>query len=323
MTPSETIPQQKNKTIIIIVFFMLFMGGCGTTKWSDTTRTGTEQLLISNAIDNAIGQIDFTPIGDKHVFLKTDAISNTTDYKYLAMALRQQMAANGGVICDTEEDADYIVEIRVGAIGTDRDDLLVGIPALTLPSIPATNFSAGTIPEIPFIKRTKQRGVAKIALFAYNKHTGRPLWASGNKQSESQARNLWFAGTGPLTRGTIYDETTFAGHRIRLPEFLESKQDRYLKSFADRDMVFNELPNEPSLKERLEKKSVQTDVLRAEKTVMFVPEVPRYSVAASATPSATLPTISPATPLTPPPTTSPATSLTPSPATGNYKNHNN
>jgi hypothetical protein len=290
MTHLKTLSQQKNKTTIIIefcvfVFYVILMSGCGTTKWSDTNRTGTEQLLISNAIDNAVGKIDFTPIGDKNVFLKTDAINDATDYKYLAMALRQQMAACGGVICDKEDDADYIVEVRVGAIGTDRDDMLIGIPALTVPSIPGTNFSSGTIPEIPFIKRTKQRGIAKIALFAYNKRTGRPIWASGNKQSESQARNLWFAGTGPLTRGTIYDETTFAGHRVSVPEFLENKQDRYLKSFADRSVVFNELPNEQSLEDKSlenkkdlsEKKVAQTDVSRTDKTLIPAAEIPRYS----------------------------------------------
>ncbi|MDR1140299.1 MAG: hypothetical protein LBL62_01310, partial [Planctomycetaceae bacterium] len=270
MPQSKTTSQQKNRTIIIIAVFALFLVGCGTTKWSDSSRTGTEQLLISNAIDNAIGKIDFSPIGDKCVFLKTDAITEATDYKYLAMALRQQMAANGGVICDKEDDADYIVEIRVGAIGTDRDDMLIGIPALTFPSIPGTGFSASTIPEIPFIKRTKQRGVAKIAVFAYNKQTGRPLWASGNKQSESQARNLWFAGTGPLTRGTIYDETTFAGHRV--PDFFESKKDRYLKSFADRAVVFPELPNEPSLQNKLSQKVANTD-----KTEIPTSEIPQYS----------------------------------------------
>ncbi|MDR2440297.1 MAG: hypothetical protein LBE12_13135 [Planctomycetaceae bacterium] len=288
---------------MIIAVYVLLLSGCGTTKWSDTGRTGTEQLLISNAIDNAVGKIDFTPIGDKYVFLKTDAINEATDYKYLAMALRQQMAACGGVICDKEEDADYIVEIRVGAIGTDRDDMLIGVPALTFPSIPGTGFTAGTIPEIPFIKRTKQRGIAKIAVFAYNKRTGRPLWASGNKQSESQARNLWFAGTGPLTRGTIYDETTFAGHRV--PEFLESKRDRYLKSFADRAIIFHELQNEPTLKNRYEKKVTQTD--KTNKTIISTPEIPRYSAVTPTTLPATSPVTSPATvlPIFQPPNSNP------------------
>ena len=152
----------------------------------------------------------------KKCYLNTKAIAQTTDRDYLAMTIRQHMATAGAILADTEEEADYIVEVRAGAVGTDRDDLLVGIPATTLPALPNASYSATTIPEIPFVKRTKQRGVAKIALFAYNKTTGQPVWLSGNSQGESSASNLWFAGTGPLTRGTIYHETTFAGNPVPL-----------------------------------------------------------------------------------------------------------
>ncbi|MDR2762572.1 MAG: hypothetical protein LBB88_08240, partial [Planctomycetaceae bacterium] len=213
---------------MIYIFFvltnMLFfcLVGCGTTKWSDTARTGTEQLLISNAIDSAVGKINFRPLGDRRVYLNTSAIDGVTDNKYLTMALRQHLATSGGILCDHETDADYIVDVRAGAVGTDRDDLLLGIPALSIPTIPGATISGATIPEVPFMRRTKQIGVAKIAVFAYNKKTGRPIWASGNSMSESRAQNLWFAGTGPLTYGTIYGETTFAGHTM--PDFMQRKR---------------------------------------------------------------------------------------------------
>ena len=190
------------------------MLGCGTTKWSDTARTGTEQLLISNAIDRVVTKIDFSPMQGKRCFLDTSAIEQTTDKNYLALTIRQHLATKGAVLAANKEDAEYVVEVRVGAVGTDRDDLLVGVPAMTLPSLPSSDFTGAVIPEIPFIKRTKQRGVANIALFAYNKATGKPVWISGNRQGESTAQNLWFAGAGPLTRGTIYSETTFAGNHL-------------------------------------------------------------------------------------------------------------
>jgi len=192
----------------------LFMVGCGTTKWSDTARTGTEQLLVSNAIDRVVANIDFSPMHHKKCFLNTTAIQQTTDREYLSMTIRQHLVVAGVILVPVETEADYIIEVRAGAVGTDRDDVLVGIPATTLPSIPTMEFSATSIPEISIMKRTKQRGVAKVALFAYNRETGQPVWASGNSQGESTARNLWFVGTGPLTRGTIYQETTFAGNPV-------------------------------------------------------------------------------------------------------------
>ncbi|MDR2170067.1 MAG: hypothetical protein LBP59_07995 [Planctomycetaceae bacterium] len=246
----EAIQVQGRASIFLVLTILLFLcfSGCGTTKWSDTARTGTEQLLISNAIDSAVGKINFRPLGDRRVYLNTSAINEITDNKYLTMALRQHLATSGGILCDDESDADYIIDVRAGAVGTDRDDLLVGIPSISVPVIPGASLSGAAIPEIPFIRRTKQIGVAKIAVFAYNKKTGRPIWASGNNMSESRAQNLWFAGTGPLAYGTIYNETTFAGHSI--PTLLQRKRDKKQKSFADQARYFKELPNEPLLKDK-------------------------------------------------------------------------
>ncbi|MDR3234051.1 MAG: hypothetical protein LBT46_10385 [Planctomycetaceae bacterium] len=188
--------------------------GCGTTKWSDTSRTATEQLLISDAIDRAVDRVDFAPLCRRKCFVKTDAINQTTDHDYLAMTVRQQIAAAGAALSVNEENADFIVEVRSGAVGTDRDEFLVGIPALTLPAIPGTTISGAVIPEIPVIKRTRQQGIAKLALFAYNKHTGQSIWSSGNNRGESSAKNVWVGGLGPWTTGTIRRETTFAGQPV-------------------------------------------------------------------------------------------------------------
>lgn len=201
---------------IIILFLLLATSGCGTTKWSDTARTGTEQLLISYAIDRTVERIDFSVLHGKKVYVKTDAINDATDHKYLSTAIRQQIAICGGLVCDKIEDSEYVVELRTGAVGTDRNDLLFGIPAVTLPEFSISGNVAGgtTIPEIPFVKKTDQRAVCKLAVFAYHRETGRPLWCSGNRQSEGRAKAWWVFGAGPLNRGDIYDGTEFAGDRM-------------------------------------------------------------------------------------------------------------
>jgi len=218
---------------------IIILTGCGTTRWSDSSRTATEQLLISSAIDHAVGKIDFTPMKDKRVFLATEAIEGVTDHKYLVMSLRQQLSSSGGILCNSKEQTDYVVEVRAGAIGTDRDETLIGIPAFNVPTFPGSTFS-GTIPEIPIVKRTKQRGIAKIAVFAYNNHTGLPVWASGNSQSESTTDNLWFAGTGPLTKGNIYEHSTFAGGSVPTIPWKRYKRET---TFADSVALFNEKPD--------------------------------------------------------------------------------
>ena len=67
------------------------------------------------------------------------------------------------------------------------------------------------IPEIPIAKRKDQRGIAKIAVFAYHRQTGAPVWQSGLVHEESSANDVWILGAGPFQRGTIYQGTEFAG----------------------------------------------------------------------------------------------------------------
>ncbi|MCL2304854.1 MAG: hypothetical protein FWC43_05870 [Planctomycetaceae bacterium] len=202
----------------LICLVLLVCAGCGTTKWTDTSRTATEQLLISYAIDNAVEQINFSVLRGKKVFIKTDAIQAATDYQYLSTAIRQHISTSGGLLCDKLEDSEYIVELRAGAVGTDRNDLLYGVPAITIPSVAlnnaATAGAGSTFPEIPFVKKTDQRAVCKVAVFVYHRETGRPLWCSGNRQSESRAKAWWVFGAGPFTKGSIYKGTEFDGGKI-------------------------------------------------------------------------------------------------------------
>ena len=107
------------------------------------------------------------------------------------------------------------MEARSGAIGTDRNDLLFGIPSTNIPQIPLVQPVPAAIPEIPIAKRKDQRGVAKLAVFAYHRATGTPVWQSGIVREESSANDVWIFGAGPFQRGTIYEGTTFAGGALK------------------------------------------------------------------------------------------------------------
>ncbi len=191
--------------------------GCGTTKWTDTSRTATEQLLISDSVDRAVSQLDFRAIAGKKVFLDDSYVKKITDTDYLVSSLRQHIVASGAILKAKREEADYIVEVRAGAVGTDHHDVLFGIPQTTIPSMLPLSTAGTTIPEIALAKRTDQRAVAKVAVFAYNRETGRPIWQSGVVPSESKAKNFWIVGAGPFQRGDIYGGTKFAGTRLNIP----------------------------------------------------------------------------------------------------------
>lgn len=199
--------------------------GCGTTKWSDTPRTATEQLLVTDAMDRAISSVDLRALAGKEIYLDFSPVMKTVDADYLVSSLRQHMLASGCILKERREEAEYVLELRAGAVGTDRRDLLVGVPATKVPDIGPAAGMPTSIPEIGLIKKTEQRAVAKIAMFAYNRQTGRPVWQSGIIPVESRAKDVWFLGAGPFQQGTIYKGPHFAGEKIELPVVAPSSRE--------------------------------------------------------------------------------------------------
>lgn len=192
---------------------LLSAAGCGTTRMTDTSRAASEMLLVSQAVDHAVAQIDFSPLAGQLVFLDTTPIKDVVDGGYLISVVRQQLLAHGAVLQDEKSRAVYVVEVRSGAVGTDRHGLLVGTPAVTVPTI-VPGIPGASIPELALVKKNDQRGIAKIAVFAYNRITGRAYWQSGTVQAKSHTHDTWVFGTGPFTHGTIRKHTELAGEPL-------------------------------------------------------------------------------------------------------------
>jgi len=200
-----------------VVFLLIgFAAGCGTTRVSDTTRTATEQLLISHSIDDTVSNLDFRMLAGKRVYLDPQYLDGVTDKGYLISSLRQHLLACGGLLQEDRKDATYVVEPRAGSVGTDRNDLLFGVSQMTIPSV-MPGIPGGMIPEIALAKKTNRRAVAKIAVFAFNRVSGESVWQSGAVQAVSSERNSWLFGTGPFQRGTLIQGTEFDDQRIVVP----------------------------------------------------------------------------------------------------------
>lgn len=185
---------------------------------SYSNRTATEQLLVTDAIDRAVSDINFRALAGQPVFLDTTALGPVLDKEYLGSSLRQHLLASGCVLRESRDKADFIVEARAGVVGTDSHNLLFGIPAMQVPQIlPLQGMVPSAIPEVPFAKRQEQRAMAKIAVFAYHRETGMPVWQSGLAVRDSTAKDTWVFGAGPFQRGTIYEGATFAGTKLHNP----------------------------------------------------------------------------------------------------------
>lgn len=203
-----------------LAVMLLCTAGCGTTN----QRAGTEQLLLSDSVDRTVDKLDFDVLAGRKVFLDTTYIQpikglQFVNSDYIISALRHKLTTSGCMIRDTREEADYILEARVGALGSDSLQVTYGIPASsTLSQAASLVARAPMIPAIPEMsvgKRDDVMSTAKIVAFAYHRETGTPVWQSGSAISKSDARDTWVLGAGPLQRGSIYSGAKFAGLSIR------------------------------------------------------------------------------------------------------------
>jgi hypothetical protein len=186
--------------------------GCGTTRMTDSSRTATEQLLISNAIDQSVSRLDFRMLAGQKVFFDAQYLDGTVDKGYLVSSMRQHLLANGCLLQEDRNKATYVVEARSGGVGTNNHSLLVGVPQMNVPSLVPGQPSQ--IPEIPLVKKTDQQGHAKVAVFAYNRITGERLWQSGTQQARSTSKDTWVLGAGPFQNGSIRQGTNFVGEPL-------------------------------------------------------------------------------------------------------------
>ena len=199
--------------VFLVAVASLSAAGCGTTRWTDSKRTATEQMLVSDAVERAVATIDMRPLAGYLVFLDTSFMDDVTDSKYLTSTLRHQLLASGCRLAASRDAAEVVVEARAGALGTDRSDLLIGIPATNVQMMG----SGTSLPEIAAAKRTDQRAVAKVNLFAYDRASGRPVWQSGMQHMASNTRDRWLMGAGPFQDGDIQEQMALAGTNFGVP----------------------------------------------------------------------------------------------------------
>jgi len=190
----------QSRSLMVPIVCCLILSGCTSAKRSNTSRTAVEQLLISNAIDQSLDKVSFTPFGGHKVYLEEKYV-NAVDKEYLIGSVRHRMLAAGTQLVDKPEDSDVTVELRSGGIGTDISESFLGIPEVVLPGML-------TIPEVRFLTKTSQTGTAKIALVAYDTTSKQVLGQGGVALSKSDDNNWFVVGIGPFQNGSIKNEIT-------------------------------------------------------------------------------------------------------------------
>jgi hypothetical protein len=184
-------------SLIVMSGAITFLG-CASMKESDTARTGLEQLLISNAVDQSLSKVDFSPIAGAKVHLKTDFL-DCVDKNYIILTTRSKLMANRCTLMDKADEADVVLEIASGGVGTDRTDLTVGSPEIPLGLM-------GSIPKVNVYERKKAMGTAKLVLVATDTKTKQPILNSGFSLARSDHQHWTMMGAGPVLSGSVAEQ---------------------------------------------------------------------------------------------------------------------
>lgn len=180
-----------------VVALLLVAPGCISIKESDTARTGVEQLLISSAVDHALNKVDLSALKGAKVYVEPKYL-DCVDKNYILVALNQRLLSTGSMLVEKAEDADAVVQVGSGGVGTDRQELFAGIPEIPLPPP-----SPIMIPKLAVFARTKANGTAKLVVIAYDAKTKQPVVNPGTLMARSDHKSWKVLGGGPVITGSV------------------------------------------------------------------------------------------------------------------------
>lgn len=201
----------KNPPWAVISVLWVAAVGCATTRTTDTPRTASEQLLISHAVDQALAKVDFRPLAGRAVFVQEKYLDGV-DKNYVVASVRHQLLAAGSRLVDKDTEADVIVELRSGGVGTDRMESYVGTPRIDIPGMLPVQ-----IPDVQLATNKRQMGTAKIGIVAYDAKTRQALGSGGVVSASSDDNNWFVLGIGPFRSGSMRQELQRASSESSLP----------------------------------------------------------------------------------------------------------
>jgi len=198
-----------------IVLLTLLITGCTTTSTSNTARTAKEQLLLSNAVDQSLDKVDFTPLHGQTVFVEEKYL-DCVDKTYVLGSVRHRVLKAGGIIAPAADAADVVMELRSGGVGTDTSDAYVGIPEITLPGML-------TLPEVRLTQRKSQYGYSKLGMVLYDAKSKSVLGNGGVSMAQADDSNWYAFGVNVWQEGSLQKDVETAKriphgmHMNRLP----------------------------------------------------------------------------------------------------------
>jgi hypothetical protein len=184
---------------LVTGLLVIALTGCTQTELTKPKRSATEQLLISTAADRALAQADLSMVNGKKVFVDKNYFDGT-DNEYVLGEVRDLISMRGGLLVQKMDDAELVIEPRSGALSIDSTSSIIGLPSTPTP-IPFAG--AVQIPEIALYKSEKQFSIAKIALLAYERSSGKHVASSGSLIGRANIKYFKFLGFITFNKTTV------------------------------------------------------------------------------------------------------------------------
>jgi hypothetical protein len=187
----------RNIAICIGVSVLCSVTGCSTTRRiTNTSATGLQQLLTTEAVDRALQKLVWPDFSNRTVYVETGSPAEWGDQFYLNQAVTAHLTNQGAAVTLDPKAADYVVSVLAGAIGTDQKDVLVGMPPVASYVFPVA------LPEIAIYKAEDQEGFAKIELVASDAKRGGIVHRSGPAYGHTYVHNRTVLFIGWYTTDT-------------------------------------------------------------------------------------------------------------------------
>jgi len=205
------------KLILPFLLASFVTAGCvGGIRDTTTARTATEILLISTAAERAIAQYDAAALEGKRVFID-EARFDSVDKPYVISALRDHLAGSGVTLVgdkapiskDKKDGADFVLELRNGALGIWDGDFVLGIPQLPMA---AQGSPTIMLPPLYLFRRLSAQGFAKFQFWLYDAANTNFIGRSQDLWGHSYYNQWWWFGVGPFDGSNdIYPEFSVTG----------------------------------------------------------------------------------------------------------------
>lgn len=155
----------------------LMLSGCVSQEITAPPESATEQLLLSQATDQALAHANLGIFAGRTVYFDFTYFDSYKS-KYAQGTIRDAFSRAGALMATNSNSADVIVEARSGALSDETNTAFFGIPSIPLP-LPSTSAIPIT-PRIALYEKDEQLAYAKIVLLAYDNKTRSHTYSSGS-----------------------------------------------------------------------------------------------------------------------------------------------